>query len=200
MHLENLNHIENKLRIYKELILNYHNALDLMSDKALTTLDDKIADSLLFAEVINKLHSNTTVRILDVGSGVGLPAIPVAITLPQHKVFLTERRQRRASFLKLSLGQLELNNAYVFAKDVKNLTIPEMSGAVRIITAQAVGSFTLLYNLTKHLHAKNFTLITSKGDNWMREKQELEEDCQLKILSTQEVSLKTHGTLIALHF
>ena len=198
--MENLNHIENKLGIYKNLISSYHDTLDLVSDKALATLNDKIADSLLFAEIINELYPNIQIKILDVGSGVGLPAIPMAIALPQHKVFLTERRQRRASFLKLVMGQLGLRNTYVFSDDVKNLTISDLFGTAKIITAQAVGSFNLLYNLTKHLHAQNFTLITSKGDNWQKEKFELEQHQQVKILSSQEINLKTHGKLIALHF
>ena len=198
--MENLSYIENKLNIYKNFIRSYHNTLDLMSDKALLKLDVKIADSLLFTEVINKLHPHNQIKILDVGSGVGLPAVPMAIALPQHKVFLTERRQRRASFLRLLLGQLALNNACVFASDVKNLTLADLSGTVKIITAQAVGSFTLLYNLTKHLHAPKFALIASKGDNWLREKQELKENSQLRIVSSQELNLKTHGKLIVLHF
>ncbi len=200
MPARNLSYIEAKLRAYKNLIFSYHSTLDLMSDKALAMLDTKIADSLLFAEIINELYPHNKIKILDVGSGAGLPAIPIAIALPQHQVFLSERRQRRASFLKLLLGQLALSNAHVFANDVKNLTLVNLSGTVKIVTAQAVGSFTLLYNLTKHLHAQKFTLIASKGDNWLREKQELKKNSQLKILSSQELNLKTHGKLIALHF
>ncbi len=188
------------MKNYKNLILSYHDTLDLISDKALASLDDKIADSLLFAEVINKLHPNNQIKILDIGSGVGLPAIPIAVVLPKHQIFLTERRQRRASFLKLATSQLQLKNACIFTGDVKNLTIADLSGTAKIITAQAVGSFTLLYNLTKHLHARNFTLITSKGDNWVGEKLELEQHLQLKTLNSQEINLKTHGKLIALHF
>ena len=198
--MEKTKEIDNQLLNYKRLILDYHSTLDLMSDKALATLDSKIADCLLFADTIGKSQLSINTKILDVGSGVGLPAIPIAINLPQHKVILVERRQRRASFLSLVIGQLGLKNTAVFNSDVRNLTKTELEGTVKIITAQAVGSFALLYNLTKHLLEESFTLITIKGNNWLEDKSELEQISKLKIVKCQEVDLKTHGKLIALDF
>jgi 16S rRNA G527 N7-methylase RsmG len=68
-----------KLNAYKELVKKYHHTLDLVSDVALEHFDEKIADSLLYAELIGaKAKPNAT--ILDVGSGAGLPGIVCCFT------------------------------------------------------------------------------------------------------------------------
>ncbi|MDR0377880.1 MAG: 16S rRNA (guanine(527)-N(7))-methyltransferase RsmG [Spirochaetaceae bacterium] len=52
-------------------------------------------------------------RIADVGSGAGLPGIPLAIALPEARFTLIERMGRRAGFLRNALAVLALENAAV---------------------------------------------------------------------------------------
>jgi 16S rRNA (guanine527-N7)-methyltransferase len=52
-------------------------------------------------------------RIADVGSGAGLPGIPLAIALPEARITLIERMGRRAGFLRNTVAVLGLNNAAV---------------------------------------------------------------------------------------
>jgi 16S rRNA (guanine527-N7)-methyltransferase len=52
-------------------------------------------------------------RIADVGSGAGLPGIPLAIALPEARVTLIERMGRRAGFLRNTAAALALDNAAV---------------------------------------------------------------------------------------
>jgi 16S rRNA (guanine527-N7)-methyltransferase len=54
-----------------------------------------------------------SVRIADVGSGAGLPGIPLAICLPDCRFTLIERKTRRAVFLRNTLTALGLPNAEV---------------------------------------------------------------------------------------
>lgn len=51
--------------------------------------------------------------VWDVGSGAGLPGIPLAITLPQSRFLLIESRRRRVSFLREVIRRLSLSNASV---------------------------------------------------------------------------------------
>lgn len=50
---------------------------------------------------------------LDVGSGGGLPGIPLAIAWPDTRVVLLESRERKAGFLELAVRSLALRNVHV---------------------------------------------------------------------------------------
>jgi 16S rRNA (guanine527-N7)-methyltransferase len=58
-------------------------------------------------------------RIADVGSGAGLPGIPLAIALPEARFTLIERMGRRAGFLRNTIAVLGLDNAAVEEGDME---------------------------------------------------------------------------------
>lgn len=58
---------------------------------------------------------------VDLGSGAGLPGIPIAIVRPDLGVLLAEARRARAAFLELAVTELGLANAHVFAGRVERL-------------------------------------------------------------------------------
>jgi 16S rRNA (guanine527-N7)-methyltransferase len=53
-------------------------------------------------------------RVADVGSGAGLPGIPLAIALPGSEFTLIERKGRRSGFLRDTLAALAVNNRESF--------------------------------------------------------------------------------------
>jgi 16S rRNA (guanine527-N7)-methyltransferase len=59
--------------------------------------------------------------VVDLGSGAGLPGIPVAIARQELTVTLSEPRQARAAFLELVVERLELTNVRVFPKAAEEL-------------------------------------------------------------------------------
>jgi len=67
-----------------------------------------ILDSLAPLGIIS--HKCNLSRIADVGSGAGLPGIPLAIVLPDSEFTLIERKGRRSGFLRNTLTALAVNN------------------------------------------------------------------------------------------
>jgi len=63
----------------------------------------------------------TAERIVDLGSGAGLPGLPIAIVRPDLEVTLTESRQIRAAFLELATERLRLPNVRVFPEPAEGL-------------------------------------------------------------------------------
>lgn len=59
--------------------------------------------------------------VVDLGSGAGLPGIPVAVARPDLLVTLAESRQQRAAFLELVVERLSLPNVRVFPKPAEEL-------------------------------------------------------------------------------
>jgi 16S rRNA (guanine527-N7)-methyltransferase len=76
-------------------------------------------------------------RILDLGSGAGLPGIPLAVALPGHRFILVERSTRRGAFLDRCVADLALGNVRVVARDLR-----ELREAVDAVTLRAVSPLT----------------------------------------------------------
>ncbi len=78
-------------------------------------IDRHICDSLVYLIAIEP-HQST---VIDVGSGVGLPGIPIAIGRPDLEVTLLDRSQRRTDLARRAVRILGLDNVTVETGDVK---------------------------------------------------------------------------------
>ena len=163
-----------------------------MSERAVADLNTKISEARVYAELLESRLSPAD-RILDLGSGVGLPGIVLASAFPQHQVTLVERRQRRANFLKICVGQLALANVKVVGNDVRAFDDTPYDW----ICAQAVGQFSLLYCLTRHLHAPTVNVVSRRSEVSPAEQVELEAIAG-PVLETVTAPLPTHGKVVGL--
>jgi 16S rRNA (guanine527-N7)-methyltransferase len=84
-----------------DLVVAWSERVDLTAARDADTLADLlIADAALLAS------TQLTGSVIDVGSGVGAPAIPLAILVPTLSLTLVEPREKRAAFLRTSCGTL----------------------------------------------------------------------------------------------
>jgi 16S rRNA (guanine527-N7)-methyltransferase len=153
-----------KLEAYTKLVRQYAKTLDLTSPSMLAEFETAVSRSSVYDQAI--LEGS---RVLDIGSGVGLPGIPLAIRRPDLSICLCEIRQRRAAFLERAVSSLNIKNATVQDKDVRKLQNLEFDTVI----AQAVGSLEHLFSLSKHVLAPNWTLVSRKGAIWQDELAEL---------------------------
>ena len=58
-------------------------------------------------------------QVLDVGTGPGLPGIPLAIAQPQMSVTLLDSIQKKTAFLQQAVSELDLKNAKVVCERVE---------------------------------------------------------------------------------
>lgn len=79
-----------------------------------------IADSLLF--YVGWRQSRPPSSIWDLGTGVGLPGIPLAIVLPETEVLLFDRSGRRVDLARRAVRVLGLSNVSVERAEVEDLT------------------------------------------------------------------------------
>ena len=90
--------------------------------------DRHIGDSLAFLRLIGEDAST----LIDVGSGVGLPAIPIAIARPSLAVTLVDRSERRSGLAARALRILGLGNV-----DVRTMDIADIDDTFDITTFRA---------------------------------------------------------------
>jgi 16S rRNA (guanine527-N7)-methyltransferase len=83
-------------------------------------IDRHVADSVVFAVAWDE----TPADILDVGSGVGLPGIPLAILFPNAAVTLLDRSGKRCRLARRAIKVLGLENVSVGQKDVRLVSGP----------------------------------------------------------------------------
>jgi 16S rRNA (guanine(527)-N(7))-methyltransferase RsmG len=98
-----------------------------------------IGDSLLFAGGFPVSPE----QILDVGSGVGLPGIPLSVIMPDTRFSLLDRSGRRVDLMKRAVRVLDLENVEVVRGDISEWEKP-MDGIVSrasLSPDQAVTSF-----------------------------------------------------------
>jgi 16S rRNA (guanine527-N7)-methyltransferase len=98
--------------------------------------------------------------VTDVGSGAGLPGIPLALARPDLRIELLEPLQRRAVFLREVVSTLELDNVQVVrgrAEDVRSVD------RVDIVTARAVAPLSRLAGWCLPLLRPGGSLIALKG-------------------------------------
>ena len=100
-------------------------------------------------------------RVADVGSGAGVPGIPLAITEPDRRFTLIESRGKRAAFLRHVQGVLGLVNV-----DVQHRRVESMNdaGTFDTILARALAPPAELLRLTAHLFAPDTVMLVPTGE------------------------------------
>jgi len=99
-------------------------------------------------------------RLLDVGSGGGMPGIPLAVACPHLKVTLLEPNQKKAAFLRQAKLELGLEQVSVVAERVERWLSPEPFDA---IVSRAFSDLPDFVAGAAHLLAPGGVLIAMKG-------------------------------------
>lgn len=98
--------------------------------------------------------------LLDVGSGAGLPGIPLAIARPQTSVTLLESNHKKAAFLKQAAIELALANVEVVAERVEVWQAPRQYD---VVISRAFSDLAEFVTLAGRHCAANGTLAAMKG-------------------------------------
>jgi len=95
-----------RIAVYLEELQRWAKIVDLVSQSDLETIIRKhVLDSLAALSVLPAQG-----RLLDLGSGAGLPGLPIAATRPTLEVSLLEPRRKRVNFLKEVIRKANLKN------------------------------------------------------------------------------------------
>lgn len=96
----------------------------------------------------------------DVGSGAGLPGIPIALLRPEAQVVLIEPMERRVEWLKMVVDDLALDNVRIVRARVEELVDEEM---FTVVTSRAVKAMTTLIEWTHDVMGPEGRILALKG-------------------------------------
>lgn len=144
-------------RNYTRLLAENSQTLGLLGPRELPKIWTRhVLHSALPAELIPSGS-----KVADVGSGAGLPGIPLAIALPDCEFVLIEPMERRASWLQQVINQLGLTNVSVLRARAEEAQDSDFD----IVTARAVAAMDKLVKIFAPLtrNSKEKTILALKG-------------------------------------
>jgi 16S rRNA (guanine527-N7)-methyltransferase len=123
--------------------------------------DRHILNSAVLAEL---LPMNT--RIVDIGSGAGLPGLAVACVRPDLQVDLVDSQQRRTDFLNEVVADLGLNSRVRVTRGrAEDAAVIRTVGSSTFVTARAVAPLDRLVRWCLPLLVRGGTLLALKGES-----------------------------------
>ena len=110
---------------------------------------------------------------LDVGSGAGLPGLPIKIARPDLRLTLLEANEKKAAFMERVIAELSLEGASVLSARAEEAgRLPEHRASYALVLARAVAPLRVLAELALPFLAIGGVLAAPKGSAAPREVRE----------------------------
>jgi 16S rRNA (guanine527-N7)-methyltransferase len=181
------------LNRYLSLLLKWNKAYNLT---AITDAKEMVVKHILDSLAINPYLQGT--RVIDVGSGAGLPGIPLAIVNPDKHFALLDSNIKKVSFLNQVKLELDLNNIEVVHQRVEKY---HPKHCFDIVITRAFSSINNTLMNTKHLCCQEGAFLLMKGAYPQEELEEIPEDFVIRWarkLAVPELEAERH--LVMLNF
>ncbi len=153
---------------YRERILATNEHTNLTAIRDPEGIDFRLVlESMRLAPFVREAAGDKVeaVRLVDVGSGSGIPGIPLAVLFPNIKVAMIEATSKKATFIDETIRDLSLENASVIhGRSEEIARLPEWRESRQIATARAVGQIATLLELTMPLLKVGGRAIFPKGE------------------------------------
>jgi 16S rRNA (guanine527-N7)-methyltransferase len=98
-----------------------------------------LIDSIAVLPVLRRFLKTSSPKIADLGSGGGLPAIPIAIVEPEWRLSLIEAVRKKTAFLQHARGSLKLKNINILSERVENAAMHQKGQFDAVISRAFTG-------------------------------------------------------------
>ena len=174
---------QQKLLHYLHLIVKWNKHFNL---SGITAIQEMVPLHLLDSLAISPYLEGE--RILDIGSGAGLPGIPLAIANPDKNIVLLDSNGKKTRFLFQVKVALELSNVEVIDARVDEYLSTADTGEFSLITCRAFSSLSSIVKRIEKPLASGTKLLAMKGVYPHDEIAELQQDNTLNSTSNKASS------------
>ncbi len=166
---------QSRLLNYVELLSRWNRTFNLTAVRQpIEMIDRHLIDSLSIVDLVDRVAGRRPVHFVDVGTGAGLPGIPLAISRPDLSCTLVEASGKKAAFLRQCVAALPLASVTVCHARVETLRASALDRPVDLIVSRAFSSIRDLLDMTASLVGPDTVVIAMKGPNADTELDELE--------------------------
>lgn len=143
---------------YLDLLQHWNATYNLTSVREREAMRSQhLADCLAVVEPLRRHAAGG--RLLDVGSGGGLPGVVIAVLLPEWQITCVDAVGKKMAFVRQVAGALPLHNLRAEHSRIEQLKAPPF----KLITARAFASLADFTRLTRPLLAQGGTWLAMKG-------------------------------------
>lgn len=156
-----------RFEIFYREILDWNQRVNLTSITEYDEVQIKhFLDSLTIVPVLTNIKSESALKLLDIGTGAGLPGIPLKIILPKIKLALLEATAKKVEFLQYIVSTLGLSNVEIIhgrAEDIAR--IGKHRKSYNIVISRAVAPLAVLAELgLPFCSSGGICIFLKKGD------------------------------------
>ena len=169
---------QKKIQQYLELLNEWNHAYNLTACRPNEQMSLLVIPSLLCAPLLA-----THARMLDLGTGAGIPGVPLAILSPQQQWILVEKVAKKVNFLQWVIHELKLENVGVLAENFKQIPVDPTVGG---IISRGSSQLSAQINMTQSWRAQGSVLYSMQTTQSHRE-------ADIKELHQQHVLTDEHS-------
>lgn len=164
------------LAAFAQLLLRWNATHNLTAiDQPRQVLTHHLLDCLAIVPTLRRLRPTGVARVLDVGSGGGLPGIALAVALPEWRFTLIDAVGKKTAFLTQAKVELELHNVEVVHGRVETLRSPEFD----LIVSRAFASLADFVGLSRAALAPQGTWVAMRGAEAIRGSEKLPDEVRI---------------------
>ena len=173
----NLQNVDNSefsrlCQAYVSLVSYWNSVTNLVSGRDV----DNLLKNLIYQSIspLSQEDVPSGARVLDVGSGAGIPALPLKFVRPDFKMTLLEPRRKKTLFLQRVVEELNLADVELVRGRLEEVNVKgDWDSAFDLVTTRGTGSATALFPQIKPLICSGGACWFYKGTAGPREANEL---------------------------
>ena len=179
LHIEDAQVFE-KFELYNNLILEWNEKINLISRK-LDSVESTILNSIFF---LTKYDISKCKDILDLGTGGGIPGIPLAIINPDINFLLLDSIKKKMLAVEDIITKLKLSNIRIITGRAEELSKEKLfKNKFDIVISKSVSTLHNLYNWGRGFLNKDGKIVCIKGGDVQKENIELDKKIKTEIIN-----------------